>query len=251
MLTFSEGEYYHVYNRGTEKRETFLLEEDYKRFQQLLFLCNSQKRLDIQRLRRDILDSKGETFAPREGFTFAELVECVSRGEPRVSVGAYCLMPNHFHLLLKEVRPGGISLFMQKLTTAYTMYFNKKYAREGALFQGTFKATHVDNDEYLKYLYSYIHLNPVKLIEPNWKEAGIADKVAAKRYLDQYRYSSYADHTGNDREERAILAPEEFPEYFAQPQEFDTFIDDWLGYKDLEEGEKVRGAVPVLLGQPA
>lgn len=218
-IIFSEGEYYHVYNRGVEKRDIFLLDADRKRFQTLLYLANGSKPV-VWRL--------------IQGSTLYD----TKKGEPLVVVGAYCLMSNHFHLLVKEVHEGGLVKFMQKLTTGYTMYFNKVNKRVGPLFQGRFKARHVDRDEYLKYLFAYIHLNPVKLIDPEWKQNGISDKEAAKSYLKDYQFSSYADLTGEIRPERAILTPEAFPSYFDTPQHFDTFIEDWLAFKDEEELER-------------
>jgi putative transposase len=137
---------------------------------------------------------------------------------------------------VKEITEGGITQFMEKLGTAYSMYFNKRGKRTGFLFEGNFKAEHVDRDEYLKYLYAYIHLNPVKLIEPEWKEEGIHDLAKAKKYLEGYRYSSYEDYAMEKREESAILSPKEFPEYFEEVGEFKDFVDEWLLYKKEEEG---------------
>lgn len=151
-------------------------------------------------------------------------------GEPLVDIAAYCLMPNHFHLLIQEIEEGGISKFMQKLTTGYTMYFNKKNDRNGSLFQGKFKATHVADDRYLRYLISYIHLNPIKLIEPKWKETGITDKTRAERYLETYSQSSYLDYLGKKRLEEMILSREALPEYFSSGTDFKTFVTEWLIY---------------------
>ena len=139
-------------------------------------------------------------------------------------------MPNHFHLLVRELKEGGISKFMQKLMTGYTMYFNKKNDRNGSLFQGKFKATHVSNDRYLRYLVSYIHLNPVKLIEPKWKESGIADRATAERYLARYGPSSYRDYLNETRSENVILDTSALPEYFDSDMEFKEFVTEWLTY---------------------
>src|SRR5690606_36166474 len=97
------------------------------------------------------------------------------RGKTLVEIGAYCLMPNHFHILLKSKEDDGISKFMNKLGTSYSMYFNRRYERTGILFQGRYKAKHVESDEYLKYLFSYSHLNPIKIIDPSWKDRGLKD----------------------------------------------------------------------------
>ncbi|MEK7129078.1 MAG: transposase [Patescibacteria group bacterium] len=162
---FSIGEFYHIYNRGNEKRIIFKDDHDRKRFTDLLFLCNTKKSIVVREI--------------PTGLTYE-----FDRGETIVDIGAYCLMPNHFHLLLREKTENGISLFMKKLATSYSMYFNKRHQRTGGLFEGKFKATHVDSDTYLKYLFSYIHLNPVKIIDPHWKENGINDKDMAEKYLD-------------------------------------------------------------------
>jgi putative transposase len=212
-INFAVGEFYHIYNRGVEKRDIFLDDRDRKRFLRLLYVANSFKAFVF----RDIANISYDD---------------IKRGNPRVAIGAYCLMPNHFHLLVRETIEGGISTFMEKLGTGYSMYFNKRHTRVGPLFQGRFKAQHVDRDEYLKYLFSYIHLNPVKLLEPSWKESGIVDRNAAKRYLEDYLYSSYSDYEGTFREEKAILSREEFPDYFSLPHDFDSHVDDWLEFNE-------------------
>jgi len=140
-------------------------------------------------------------------------------------------MPNHIHLLVREKEEQGISKFMQKLMTGYTMYFNKRHERTGALFQGKFKATHANEDRYLKYLTSYIHLNPIKLIEPTWKETGIRNRKSAEKYLSNYRYSSYPDYLGISRVESMILNKEALPDYFRTRQGLEADIADWLSYK--------------------
>ncbi len=217
-ISFVPGEFYHLYNRGTDKRIIFTCYNDFNRFVVLLYLCNSDKSVDI--------DGK-----LREGRTFPELLG-VDRGEQLVDIVAYCLMPNHFHLLIHERNENGISMFMKKLSTAYSMYFNNKYDRSGALFEGRFKAKHVDNDNYLKYLLSYIHLNPVKLIDLKWKENGITDKIKAKDFLNEYKYSSYMDYVGIKRKEKAILNISSLPEYFETHKEFEGFVDEWLTFNE-------------------
>jgi len=158
----------------------------------------------------------------------------IDRGETLVEIGAYCLMPNHFHLLMKEKVENGISRFMEKLLTAYSMFFNKKYQRTGRLFENRFQATHADTDEYLKYLFAYIHLNPIKLIDSEWKEKRNFNKKSAREFLNKYSYSSYRDFVGakDSREETAILNKKVFPEYFAEAREFNDFIGDWMSMSD-------------------
>src|SRR3989338_2657209 len=117
---FSVGEFYHLYNRGSNKMPIFLDDSYKKRFIKLLFVCNSKKPV---------------VFKTIQGLPLDE----IDRGETLVDIGSYCLMPNHFHLLIREKMENGISLFMEKLSTAYSMYFNKKNERTGGLFEGTFK----------------------------------------------------------------------------------------------------------------
>lgn len=209
---FSIGEYYHIYNRGTDKRVIFIDEEDRQRFSDLMYLCNSEKSIVF----RDIPIGEAYVF---------------ERGDTLVDIGVYCLMQNHFHILVRERVENGISHFMQKLLTAYSMYFNTKYKRTGGLYEGPFRAIHANTDEYLKYLFAYIHLNPVKIIDPEWKENGIADREVAKEYLSKYIYSSYPEYVGISRKEWKILNRVAFPEYFADSQDFQGFVDEWLSFK--------------------
>ncbi len=209
---FSVDEYYHIYNRGTDKRVIFMDEEDRQRFSDLMFLCNSKRNIIF----RDIPIGEAYVF---------------ERGDTLVDIGAYCLMQNHFHILVREKMDKGVSTFMQKLLTSYSMYFNTKYKRSGSLFEGPFRATYVNNDEYLKYLFAYIHLNPIKIIDSSWKENGIRDLATAKQYLGQYVYSSYHDYMGNKRKEGAILNKAVFPGYFGSFTEFEEFVDEWLSFK--------------------
>lgn len=209
------GEYYHIYSRGVNKSVIYKNHTDYIRFIFLLYAANSFEPVRIREWQGPSLPD-------------------IKRGETLVDIGAFCLMPNHFHILIKEKIDGGITKFMKKLMTGYSMYVNKRYDRTGTLFESRFKARHVDNDEYLKYLFAYIHLNPVKLIEPEWKEVGIKDLEAAKTYLKEYSYSSYFEYLGRDREEKEILKKDVFPGYFKEQKDFEIFLHDWLDYKDIE-----------------
>ncbi|MFA6476520.1 MAG: transposase [Candidatus Paceibacterota bacterium] len=216
-FVFSVDEYYHVYNRGVDKRVVFVEDKDYFRFIRLLYICNSSEPVVMKEL---------QSLSDKEFFNF-------KKGEELVYLGAYCLMPNHFHLLIKEKTENGIALFLKKVLTAYSMYFNKKYERRGLLFERPYQATHLDDDIYLNYIYAYIHLNPVKLIDHDWKEKGITSLRKTKDFLAGYRYSSYLDFIGIEREEAKILRKKVFPEYFSDKKEFDDFISEWLNFQGL------------------
>lgn len=219
-----DGEYYHIYNRGNSKQKIFLDKNDYNHFVKCLFICNTHKNF---KFRDDIIDAKIDAFE-------------FDRGEPLVSIGAWVLMPNHFHIYLTTNPKNShksdmwdknrVSEFMRKLSTAYSKYFNFKYNRTGGLFEGTFKSTLVSNDIQAKYLFSYIHLNPVKLINSKWKENGIKNKKTTLDFLSTYRWSSYSDHRGDNRKEGMILQIADFPKYFQNVDDFDAEILEWINF---------------------
>ena len=213
MIDFSEGSYYHIYNRGNSKQVIFYDSEDYEYFMWLLYISNNEDSFAVDR-----------TFS--KGYFY-------ERGEQLVAIGAYCLMPNHFHILVTKIKEKGVSRFIHKIATAYAMYLNNKNKRTGSLFEGRYKARHIDNDTSLKYIYSYIHLNPVKLINPTWKEGGIRDIQKTNLFLHSYKYSSYFDYAepNNYRNEGRILNPDFFPKYFTNKEQFKKEIFSWLKLK--------------------
>lgn len=224
---FVEGEYYHVYNRGNSKQIIFIEEKDYDRFAKLLYLCNSSKSINF---RDNIVDQKIDAYD-------------FDRGESIVSIGAWVLMSNHFHIYitpstssprsdLGDLGEDVVSVFMQKLCTGYSMYFNKKNKRTGSLFEGKFKSVHAESDEQAKYNFSYIHLNPVKLIDPLWKENGVKNTKKVLDFLNKYKWSSYPDYGGVKRPENKIISSKDFPEYFDDRKVFKEEIFDWLEYKN-------------------
>ena len=211
------GEFYHIYNRGNGRQQIFFNEEDYSRFVKLLFICNSEKQVNF---RDDIVEKKIDAWD-------------FDRGETIVSIGAWVLMPNHFHIYITSPKDGlrgdsNITTFMRKLCTAYSKYINAKYGRSGSLFEGRFKSTHIITDTQAKYLFSYIHLNPVKLIERNWKENGIKNKASAILFLDSYKWSSYQDYLLKNRVENNLLNRKNFINYFSNKKDFQKEIFEWL-----------------------
>ncbi|MFA7285687.1 MAG: transposase [Candidatus Paceibacterota bacterium] len=202
---FAHGEFYHLYNRGTEKREIFLDEKDYNHFLYLMYVCNTTKSLELRKI--------------NEKFDRIELL---------VNIGAYVLMPNHFHILITENTEGGISKYMLKLMTAYTMYFNKKYKRTGKLYEGVFKSTHLNTDNYLKYIYSYVHLNPAKLIDKNWKENRTRNSIKLLDYVFSYKYSSIKEYSENSF---TTINPEVFPDYFIKINDHKKELFGWLNFR--------------------
>jgi REP element-mobilizing transposase RayT len=150
-IQFANSEYYHIYNRGVDKRKVFLDERDYQRFLLSLNLLNDKEDgLFLQW--RDYMRCKEKSEKPflKLGFRNRNFL---------VDILAFCLNPNHYHLLVKQRIKKGVERFMHKLGTSHTKYFNEKYKRSGVLFQGKFKAVHVKNDGKLLYLSAYINQN--------------------------------------------------------------------------------------------
>jgi putative transposase len=174
------GSFCHVYNRGVDKRTVFADGRDYERFAAYLRLANGTEPISAANL------FKNPNFdwrkVPREVL-----------GDPIVLVLAFCLMPNHFHLVLKSLVPGGISKYMQRVETGYTMYFNIRNGRSGCLFQGRFKSVVVaaGDDRHLRAVTSYVHRNPVA-------ESGLgSDEYLAAALA--YPYSSAREYAAGSR----------------------------------------------------
>ncbi|KKQ35459.1 MAG: hypothetical protein US50_C0014G0006 [Candidatus Nomurabacteria bacterium GW2011_GWB1_37_5] len=230
-----KGNWYHIYTRGVEKRKIFLDKKDYFRFVAMLYLANSSKNFHLSKLFQKFIGKKKKN----QGESLMKKLFSIDRKSTIVSITAYCLMPNHFHLLIYEKEEGGISRFMSKLLTAYSMHFNKKYERSGPLFVRPFRSKHIDEDNYFRVLLSYIHLNPISLINPNWKEEGIMNNDLNKNFLLNYQYSSYPEYMDMPRLEKSILSIDKNFKYFKTFKEFDDFLNNFLrrfnnnDFKDL------------------
>lgn len=224
-----DGEIYHVYNRGNFKNIIFHDSQDYDRFIKMLYVCNGAKKFktkDFIKINKDL-------------FSF-------ERGEKLVDIICFVLMPNHFHLLLTSDTSHNkrtdnnldnkISVFMKRLTSSYSKYYNNKYNRTGTLFEGKFKASHVTENGYFKYLFSYIHLNPVNLIQSDWKERGISDHKKVNEHLNEYEYSSFKDYFHSPRKARGyekIVSTDEFYKRVESKTDLNKEIFDWLKFKTI------------------
>lgn len=205
--SFAPDEFYHIYNRGNSKQVIFKNESDYERFKKILYIANSTESFKLRELEEvDVFD--------------------IERKEVLVHIGAYCIMPNHYHLLITPAQDGGVPKFMLKLATSYALYFNKKYNRIGALYEGPYRARFADSDRYLKYLFAYIHLNPYRSHD---------DRVS-NRYpkgdLSEYQHSSLPDYLGLERRVGAIISPDKFPKYFTSAQDHERELWEWLDYDE-------------------
>jgi REP element-mobilizing transposase RayT len=203
------GEWYHCYTRGVDKRTVFESPQDYDRFLVHLFVANQTKNIRVS----DLADTR--LLAVLANPLFTEKV-------PLVELGAYSLMPNHAHFIVKEIRDGGIATFMQKVFTGYTMYFNNKNQRTGALFSGTFKSKHISDDRYLKQVTPYVLLNPAELFESRWKTGGFSIESIEEKLLS-YPYSSLPEFVGHSRPHRIIIN-NSMKEYFDKIPSFSSML---------------------------
>jgi len=179
ISNFIQGGYYHVFNRGNRSQPIFLDTKDFKRY-----LENLKKHKD----------------------------------KHNVSILAYCLMPNHVHLLLRQNGPDPISSFMQRTHTAYTMYFNLKHKVTGHVFEGRFKAKNIARDEYLMHVSRYIHLNPLGLVKK----------------LPSYKWSSYNAYISGTAD--PIANPKHILNYFKRKNQ--TIVDAQMEYKLFVRSEE-------------
>ena len=201
----------HVFNRGTEKRNVFAFNKDYERFIVNLILFNTQQ-IQIKNISRyDV------------SFALKNIPD-----DPLVKIHAFCLMLNHFHFILEQITDNGISRFLHKLEMGYSKYFNKMYPRNGNLFQGAYKISHIDNDSYRLYIPLYIHLNALELLKSErfWKEKGIKDKAKAFNFLRNYPWSSLRAYL--NIESLPFISHDILNELYENPKTWEIAIKDWL-----------------------
>lgn len=208
------NEVYHVYNRGVDKRDIFMDRADRIRFLHDLYEFNDNNFAPDFDRRYQPIKNVGESvphikIRPRESI---------------VDILAFCLMDNHYHLLLRQKTDNGISAFMKKLNAGYACAFNLKHDRSGHLMQGRYRAKHVDTDEYFRHLICYIHFNPVnKILEKNRKIN--INRVWEK--LGKYRWSSHLDYLGEDNFS-SILNKQSMGDVFGSISEYKKFAKGWL-----------------------
>ena len=184
---FANEEYYHIYNRGVDKREVFMNDKDYVRFLTAMKEFNRkdaigslyEKKLKDSKTAREDSGSKSPIglLEPESSLT-QKLVEII----------CYCLNPNHYHFILKQLEERGVERFMHKVGMGYTNYFNAKNKRSGSLFQGPFQSIHVDSNEYLLYLSAYVNANHfihgydsgLRSLGPFWSYSSLPDYLGKR-----------------------------------------------------------------------
>jgi putative transposase len=180
---------YHALNRGVDKRSIFLDDQDRARFVHDMYEFNDTKRA-ISTFRHS---------SKNNSHVMDDVVRRPYRKrEQIVDIHGWCLMGNHYHLLLSQRIDGGIPLFLKKLNGGYAKYFNERYERSGALFQGKTKKIHIDSDSYLLHILNYIHFNPLDTNRSTseWRSLKVTSPEIAFTTLNNYRWSSYFDYIG-------------------------------------------------------
>lgn len=191
--------YYHVYNRGVDRREIFLSDEDRRRYLRSCILFNDQ------------------VVTPRKPELLIDGSHPHQATNSLVSIACYALMNNHVHFVLKQIADNGVAKFMQRLGTGYTKYFNRKHERTGSLFESTYKSVLVESEEQFLHLTRYVHLNPIDLFQE--------DEENVVRVLQEYRWSSFRHYIGRTKD--PIVDDVELKALF-RPDSYRQFVLDWI-----------------------
>jgi len=206
ILRIAPGEHYHIFNRAVNKQAIFHNLDDYVRFLFLIIYMQSPvKILHIGRAVKEFAKyCTGQSSALTSGYE-EEIIK-----KRLVELVTFCIMPNHFHLIVKELEEGGIAAYMQRVLTAYSKYYNTKYAKSGHVFQGPYRAVHIKDDRQLLYLSAYIHRNPREISKWLNKE-------------DKYPWSSYQDIISENRWDKLLL-PDVLMGEFKNRKKYDEFV---------------------------
>ena len=215
---FVNNEIYHVVLRGIDNNLIFKDENDYYRGIFSIYEFNNANPVEIWLRRKQ---RKAEKALGGPSSQYRDLF---------VDILAFCFMPNHIHLLLKQLKENGITKFISKVGTGYAGYFNRKYERKGYFFQNRFSSVHVKDDNQLKIVFTYVHTNSISLIEPKWKEIGIENSEKVVEFLENYKWSSYRDYLGK-KNFPSVTERNFMLEIMGGEQGCREFIENWVRYK--------------------
>ena len=225
---FGNDEIYHVILRGLDDNLIFKDINDYYRGIFSIYEFNNANPTTIQAKRKARAVFKNRMKKTDRGPASIFLDE----RKRFVDILAFCFMPNHIHLLLKQIADNGLIKFMSKVGTGYAGYFNRKNNRKGYVFQNRFRSIHIEDDNQLRIIFNYIHANPISLIEPRWKEKGINNPGKAIKFLEEYKWSSYEDYIGKNNfpsvTERNFIS-----EFLGGTDNCKLAVKDWIEYKNL------------------
>lgn len=222
---------FHVLNRGVDGRDIFLDDQDRFRFIHDLYELNNQ----------DLANNSFYIFNRSNDLGGRKLEKRKTSRKLLVDIHAFTIMPNHFHLLLSPKVDNGISRFIQKVNAGYVKYFNQKYRRQGTLFQGRTKKILISDESHFVHLPYYVHLNPLDLFAPEWRERELKDLKKTIKFLMSYRWSSHLDYLGI-KNFPSVTSRDFLLEYFGGNEGYKNSIYNWLrnlnGFENLRE-EKI------------
>lgn len=214
---FAPGEYYHIYSRTILNTPGFKNNKNADRLAQAFLLANSTKSSEAFRYLRNTENAQLE-----------RAIEIAREGEKFVNVLCYCIMPDHYHLLLEELKDNGITNFVRKCNTSIAKYVNIKTNRLGPLFESRFKAKHINTNEYLLHLSVYIHLNPLDIISgKEWREHKLKNWDITKKELLLYPWSSLKYFLNRDYKNPIISGEEIILKQFNNKKEYELFLREW------------------------
>jgi len=235
---FIEGELYHIVLRRLENELLFVDIDDYYRGIFSLYEFNDAKPVRIRERRagrarfKKIIRQIEERKMPVKIVDLNKPLAMSDKRDLLVEILAFCLMPNHIHLLVRQLKKGGVSKFMQKLGSGFATYFKNKYGIKlrGHFFQDRFTAIHIKTDEQLRVVFVYIQTNPILLVEPRWKEMGIANPEKVIKFVENYKWSSYQDYI--DKKNFPSLTKREFMlEVIGGETGCKKWVESWIKQK--------------------
>lgn len=225
---FINDGFYHIILRALDDNLIFKNKDDYYRGIFSIYEFNNVKPTTIQKRREE--RARFKKICRLGGGRASTNASFVDVRDKLVSVLTFCFMPNHIHLLLRQIKENGITKFMSKIGTGYAGYFNRKYNRKGYVFQNRFLDVPIKNDEQLKTVFVYTHTNPTSLVEPGWKEKGIENPKKVIEFLEKYKWSSYSDYI-NKINFPSVTEREFLSEIMGGEQGCKDFVEDWIKYK--------------------
>lgn len=217
----STGEIYHIINRGIEGRIIFNNKRDYERFLLTISECNDSTPSPDNKHRHRRIKKQNPN---QQSLTH-------DKTKPLVEILCFSLMPNHFHLAVKQLTDEGIAKFMQRIGNSYTKYFNIKNNRKGSLFMSRYKKVHIKTNSQIRHLVTYIHANPLDLISPEWRLGKLKNFEEAKEYLENYKWSSYPVYTNIKNEMSDFILPiikkDIINDFYSNPEDYFEAITSW------------------------
>jgi len=238
---FASGETYHLILRRIGDKPLFIDQDDYYRGIFSIYEFNNAKSTEIRKRREARLAEKKRLAKEGGGPTSAPLI--TDKRDKLVEILAFALMPNHIHLLVRQLKDNGITKFVSKLGSGYPSYFRQKHKikERGYFFEGRFKSVHIKSDNQLIAAFVYIHTNPLSLIEPGWKEGKIRNFRKAVDFLGNYKWSSYQDCIGKKNfpsvTDRGFMV-----EMLGGEKKIRQFVEDWMQNK-----KKIKGVEEIAL----